>query len=60
MRTVKGYVSLGLVGCKKEFSFEVEDGTPDGEIEEIAREEMLNLVEWGWDAPAATVAQEDR
>ena len=48
MRTIVVTVSIGLVGCKKKQEIEVEDDTPDDEIEELAREEMFSMIEWGW------------
>lgn len=41
-------VSMGLVGCKKESEIEVDDDLGDDDIEEIAREEMFTMIEWGW------------
>lgn len=49
MKKIKGYVSLSLQGCKKEFEFEVEDDTGESDIEDMAKEEMFNLIEWGWE-----------
>jgi len=36
MRKFRGYVSIGLVGCKRAFEFEVEDDSDQDMIEEIA------------------------
>lgn len=41
-------VSIGLVGCKKTSVIEVEDGSDDEAIEESAKDEMFNMIEWGW------------
>jgi len=46
MRKFKGYVCIGLVGCKREFEFEVEDDCSIDEIEEIAQDEALQVVDW--------------
>lgn len=48
MKTIIVTVSNGLVGCKKESKIEVDDDATDDEIEEHAREEMFNMIEWGW------------
>lgn len=49
MKTVEVYVSLGLVGCNRTATIEVEDDETDDAIEEMAREEMFNLINWGWE-----------
>lgn len=48
-RLIKVSVSLGLVGCTKRSTIEVDDECDDITIEEIAREEMFNMIEWGWE-----------
>lgn len=48
MRLIKVSVSLGLVGCRKESTIEVEDDCDRDEIEQMAREEMFTMIEWGW------------
>ena len=48
MKTIEVTVSIGLVGCKRSSTIEVEDDMTDDEIEEEAREAMFNLIEWGW------------
>ena len=46
---VTGYVSIGLVGCKREFSVEVEDDCTDDEIDEVVRDRMFaDIIDWGW------------
>lgn len=40
MRTIKGYVSTGYVGSKREFTFEVEDDATVEEIEEAFNVEL--------------------
>jgi len=47
-RTITVYVELGLVGCRRESTIEVDDDAMDDEIEEMARDEMFNMIEWGW------------
>lgn len=58
MKVINGYVSVGLVGCRKEFKFEVEDDTSDDDIEELARDEMFNCIEWGWKHAPAELKRE--
>lgn len=48
MKQITVYLDIGLVGCKREKTIEIEDDTPDDEIEEIAQETMFNMMEWGW------------
>lgn len=45
---IRVYVQLGLVGCKRETTIEVEDDSSPEDIEEQARDAMLELIEWGW------------
>lgn len=51
MKTLTVYVSVGLVGCKRECQIEVEDDSTDEEIEEAAREALWTMIEWGWRGP---------
>jgi len=57
---VKVYVSLDLVGCKQETEIEVEDDCSEKEIEveddcsekeieEMARDAMYEMIEWGYE-----------
>lgn len=48
MKTIEIHVSIGLVGCRRTTTIEVEDDATDDEIEEVARESMFELVEWSW------------
>lgn len=52
MKKLVVYVSLGLVGCKQSCEIEVDDDTSETEVEEIAKEAMFELIEWGY-VPAA-------
>ena len=46
---IKVYVSVGLVGCKRTETIELEDdGLSDEAIEEIAKEWLNETIEWGW------------
>lgn len=49
MRKFKGHVEMGLVGCKREFEFEVEDDATEDEIEETGRDAMFNIISWGYE-----------
>lgn len=48
MKTIRVTVSLGLVGCRRSETIEVEDDCSEDEIEEMARDTMYSLIEWGW------------
>ena len=48
MKKITVYVTLGLVGCKKEETIEVEADMSEEEIDEYTREVMFNMMEWGW------------
>lgn len=49
MRKFKGHISMSLVGCRLPFEFEVDDETTDEEVEQIAREVALELIDWNFD-----------
>jgi hypothetical protein len=49
MRKIKWQLSIGLAGATQEGEFEVDDNTPDHEIEEMAKEEVFSYIDWGWD-----------
>lgn len=48
---IKVIVSIGLVGCRREAIIDVpdEEAGDDETVEEYARDEMFNMVEWGWE-----------
>jgi hypothetical protein len=50
MKWFTGYVSIGLVGCKREFAFEIEEDATEQEIEEAAKEAMFENIEWNYEA----------
>jgi hypothetical protein len=60
MRKIEAYLSVGLVGCKRNEIFEVEDDATDEEIEEIIKEWVYELVEWGWQTVEAKPAKEKK
>jgi hypothetical protein len=48
-RVIEITVSLGLVGCKRTTTIEVDEDATEDEIEELARDAMLDgLIEWSW------------
>lgn len=49
MKRYKGTVRIGLVGCVVPFEFEIDDDATDKEIEDAARDAMLECVEWNYD-----------
>jgi hypothetical protein len=49
VKKFKGSVRLGLVGCVREFEFEVEDDVTDEEIEQIAREVAFEYIDWNYE-----------
>lgn len=43
-----GTISIGLVGCKREFEFEVDAGASEETIEEVARDAMFDAISWDY------------
>lgn len=52
MKTIEVIVSMGLVGCRRTTTIEVEEDLSDEEIEEQARDAMFEseLISWSWRA----------
>lgn len=48
MIKIKWHLSNGLVGCNREGVVEVEEDCSATEIDEMVREEIDNVIEWGW------------
>ena len=48
MKKIKGYVHLSGLLEEQQFSFDVSDDATDFEIENIAREIVLDTIHWGW------------
>lgn len=48
MKTYTVYVSLGLQGCKRECQIEMEDDSPEEEIQEAALEALWTMVSFSW------------
>ena len=59
MKTLEVYVSVGLVGCRRSETIEVEDDATEEEIEEVARETMFSMIEWGW-KPLTKTSKNDK
>ena len=54
MKRYKGHVSVGLVGCRVEFEFDIEEDASEQDIEDMARDAMFEHIEWGFDPIDAT------
>ena len=48
MRKIYWQIEMGLNGCNMSGTFDVEDDTPEDEIEEMAKEAALDCVSWSW------------
>jgi len=48
MRKIEVTVTTGFSGCEKSMAFEVDDDVEDEDIDEIAFEHMVDLIEWNW------------
>ena len=49
MRKIKVHVSTNRVGSGDYKEFEVDEGASVEYIEELAREEMFDMIEWYWE-----------
>lgn len=49
MRKIRVTISIGLVGCKRTETFDVEDDATEEEIEEMAKEAALESLNWNWE-----------
>ena len=49
MKTIKWSLSIGLVGCKIEDEFEIEDYATEEEINEAVWEAVGDRLEWNWE-----------
>jgi hypothetical protein len=47
-RTITIEVSMGLVGCRKTATLDVEADATDEQIDEMARDVLHELIEWSW------------
>jgi hypothetical protein len=48
MKTVRVYVSTGIVGSKRSDHIDVDDDATEDDIEAIAKETMFEMIDWGW------------
>lgn len=48
MKRIYWSISIGLVGCTRESYFDIEADADDATIEEAAREEAFNYLDWTW------------
>lgn len=48
MRTIQWHCETGKQGVDFGDEFEVEDDATDEEIDALVREEVFNIVSWGW------------
>lgn len=49
MKKIKWYLNTGFAGCTHSGEFEVDEKTTQEEIEEMARDEAFNCIDWGWE-----------
>lgn len=48
MKKIHWYLHTGFAGCTHDGEIEVADDATTDEIEEMAKEEALNHITWGW------------
>jgi len=53
------HASIGLVGCEREETIEIDDGLTDGEIEAAAREWKDEQIEWSFEVVRADAQSTD-
>lgn len=49
VRKIKFTISIGLVGCRREDTFEFDDDTVDEEIQEAYEDWRLEQLDGGWE-----------
>ncbi|MDD5353252.1 MAG: hypothetical protein PHS93_08850 [Candidatus Omnitrophica bacterium] len=49
MKKIRWYLNTGFAGATHEGEFEIEDDATNEEIDEYARTEAFNCIEWGWE-----------
>lgn len=52
MKRFRGYVKTSRAGSRDEFVFEADDDASDKDIEDIAKDCMFDLIEWGYEEEA--------
>jgi hypothetical protein len=50
MKKIKWHAETNMHGSRVEGETEVDDAATDEEIEDQVREEVFNVVSWGWEA----------
>lgn len=48
MKTIEWHLETGMQGGDYDGEIEVEDTATDAEIDAMVREEVFNIVSWGW------------
>jgi hypothetical protein len=48
MRTIEWHLETSMQGAEWSGEIEVEDGATDAEIDSEVREEVFNIISWGW------------
>lgn len=48
MRTIEWNLETGLQGADWSGEIEVEDNATDEQIDAMVREEVFNIISWGW------------
>lgn len=48
MRKFTGFIKTNKVGSRCDFEFEIEDDATDEEIEEFAKQNAFDLLEWAY------------
>ena len=54
MRTIEWHLETGMNGADWSGQLTVGENVTDEEIEELVREEVFNIVQWGWSEIART------
>ncbi len=57
MRTIEWSLETGQQGADWSGEIEVEDSATDDEIESLVREEVFNIISWGWTEKAPAESQ---
>ena len=60
MKTIEWWLETGKQGGDESGEIEVEDNTTEEEIDLLVREEVFNIVSWGWGVKDAPVSQTDK
>jgi hypothetical protein len=58
MRTIVWNLETSMQGANWDGEIEVEDDATDQEIDEMVREEVFNIISWGWSDKKLVVGSE--